>query len=166
MTNHTIEGLAKKEEEIKILQETVTNLKTQLSNGQILPVDTSALEKQFKTRVAPPPPPPVKPKKLTSNAPNLTVTQGSSPSPPPQGLIPPIEILEGHQSQEVSWAPLFPLLCPVYFRLPPSLHGSTIVVNPRHKSSRFCQVYHRAFPPNHNLLSLLHRRLLDPRILP
>jgi diaphanous 1 len=99
MTNHTIEGLAKKEEEIKLLQETVTNLKAQLLNGRSLPLDTSVLEKQFKARVAPPPPPPVKPKKPVSNVTDLKATEGSSASLPSRELIPPVE---GHQSQEVS----------------------------------------------------------------
>jgi diaphanous 1 len=101
MTNHTIEGLAKKEEEIKLLQETVTNLKAQLLNGRSLPLDTSVLEKQFKARVAPPPPPPppVKPKKPVSNVTDLKVTEGSSASLPSRELTPPVE---GHQSQEVS----------------------------------------------------------------
>ena len=102
MTNHTIEGLAKKEEEIKLLQETVTSLKAQLLNGRSLPLDTSALEKQFKARVAPPPAPPIKPKKPVRNVTDLMVIEGPSASLPSHESIPSVEPIEGHQSQEVS----------------------------------------------------------------
>ncbi|KIM29475.1 hypothetical protein M408DRAFT_8151 [Serendipita vermifera MAFF 305830] len=81
MTNHTIEGLAKKEEEIKALQDTVISLQAQLSNSHATTLDTSALEKQFKARTAPPPPPPIKPKKPASNGPLSATPQGTLASP-------------------------------------------------------------------------------------
>ncbi|PVF96346.1 FH2-domain-containing protein [Serendipita vermifera] len=63
MANHTIEGLSKKEEEIKLLSKTVDDLRAQLNVLQATPLETTALEKQFKARVPPPPPPSSKPKK-------------------------------------------------------------------------------------------------------
>jgi hypothetical protein len=62
MANHTIEGLSKKEEEIKLLNKTIADLRAQLSELQAAPLDSNVLEKQFKSRV-PPPPPPSKPRK-------------------------------------------------------------------------------------------------------
>jgi len=107
---HTIEGLAKKDEEIKHLQETVANLKAQLSNSQSLPLDTSTLEKQFKARVAPPPPPPVKPKRSVEHTSNTGVTHEPPTSYPLDGFTTPAETLQGYSSQEARDVPRFDLL--------------------------------------------------------
>lgn len=100
MANHTIEGLAKKEEEIKALNDAIDKLKSELSEKQANPLEVATLEKQFKARVAPPPPPPTKPKKPVNNPPSVPVhsvpseTTEAAPvplPPPPPPPMPPAQ---------------------------------------------------------------------------
>jgi hypothetical protein len=76
MTSQAIEGLSKKEEQIKALQKKIEALTSQLMSR----VPQRGDEKEFKARVAPPPPPPiaVKVKRDKSSVPSQTSGEPSN----------------------------------------------------------------------------------------
>ncbi|KAG8791741.1 hypothetical protein FRC16_000311 [Serendipita sp. 398] len=81
MTNHTIEGLAKKEEEISLLSNKVHELQAELAKQSISPLDSNTLEKEYKARVAPPPPPPAKPKRNAGSSASQQLVNGAPQTP-------------------------------------------------------------------------------------
>ncbi|KAG8807054.1 hypothetical protein FRC17_004673, partial [Serendipita sp. 399] len=83
MASHTIEGLTKKEEEIRLLNAKVNELQAELVAKGASPLDATTLEKEFKARVAPPPPPPppVKPKKKPNGSVTLKTVNGVPETP-------------------------------------------------------------------------------------
>lgn len=91
MTNQTIEGLAKKEEEIKALHSRIEDLTSQLRSRNPPPTIHGVDEKDFKARVAPPPPPiPVKVKRSKSHAPPQVAEHSvQSSSLQSTGTVPP-----------------------------------------------------------------------------